>query len=69
MFFGVPGSCNDVNVLDRSTLIAKVLAGHFQGTKRGYMLQGMHFMWPYFLGDGMYMSLSMYIHVYVPIYL
>ena len=58
-FFGMPGSCNDINVLQRSPLFAK-LAAHdtppveFQANGRTYHM-------PYFLADGIYPKWSTFV--------
>ena len=63
-FFGSPGSLNDLNILDRSSIVARMLDGSFNlrlpehlhytvnGTRRDYM---------YFLVDGIYPRWSVFV--------
>ena len=52
-FFGMPGSCNDLNVLDNSPFIANLMRGDFVG-KHEYVLKGTMRDWIYILTDGIY---------------
>ena len=51
-FFGMPGSLNDINVLDRSPLHREALAG--RGPQVSYQINGFTYHVPYWLADGIY---------------
>jgi hypothetical protein len=51
-FFGMPGSCNDINILDRSPLMTKLVKGEIANTY--YVVNGKKRNQPYFLVDGIY---------------
>ena len=51
-FFGMPGSFNDINVLDRSPFVAKVLAGQFGEIP--WTMEGKQWPQAYLLTDGIY---------------
>ena len=58
-FFGMPGSCNDINVLQRSPLFAKLANGEiphveFEANNHIYNL-------PYYLADGIYPKWSTFV--------
>ena len=49
-FFGLPGGDNDINILDRSSLIANFLEGHCQDMNSE--VNGHRYPHYYLLGDG-----------------
>lgn len=51
-FFGVPGTLNDINVLDRSPVFDDVLAGRAPKVK--YFVNGREYKMAYYLTDGIY---------------
>lgn len=51
-FFGVPGSCNDLNVLDRSTLLYKLFSNSSPNIT--WTCNGTERTFTYFLADGIY---------------
>lgn len=53
-FFGLPGSLNDINVLDRSHLFAELAEG--RGPEGRYMINGHEYTMTYYLADGIYPS-------------
>ena len=52
-FFGMPGSCNDINVLDNSPLLNDLFTGRFPPAIE-YELNGVTRTRGYFLADGIY---------------
>jgi hypothetical protein len=55
-FFGMPGSCNDINVLDNSSFLFSLMEGGYGGSP--YQVNGQEHSQPYFLVDGIYPSWS-----------
>lgn len=55
-FFGIPGSCNDINVLDRSHIFATLLSG--KNPKIEFEINGKSFFNGYYLADGIYPKYS-----------
>ena len=51
-FFGMPGSNNDINVLDASNLFANLREGC--GPSSNYIIMGNHYNMGYYLVDGIY---------------
>ena len=51
-FFGMPGSSNDINVLDASNLFANLREGC--GPSANYTIMGNHYNMGYYLADGIY---------------
>lgn len=56
-FFGTPGSCNDVNILDRSTILQKLISISCDE----YIINNCARTKPYFLVDGIYPELSRFV--------
>ncbi|CDF37478.1 unnamed protein product [Chondrus crispus] len=54
-FFGSPGSLNDINVLDRSPTMERIIAGEFPPSIP-YTLNKKQRTMPYYLADGIYPS-------------
>lgn len=59
-FFGSPGSLNDINVLDHSTTIERILAGHFPPHIQ-YKVNGVERTLPYYLADGIYPAWAIFV--------
>lgn len=53
-FFGLPGSLNDINVLDRSPLFNKLATGNAPPCQ--FNVNGHHYDMGYYLADGIYPS-------------
>jgi hypothetical protein len=53
-FFGLPGSLNDINVLHRSPLFAKLSNG--EAPRVNYNINGHNYSMGYYLADGIYPS-------------
>ncbi|KAK9057219.1 hypothetical protein SSX86_024586 [Deinandra increscens subsp. villosa] len=58
-FFGTPGSCNDINVLDRSPLFDDVLSGRAPNVS--YTVNGRDYNMAYYLTDGIYPSWAAFV--------
>ena len=52
---GPPGSMNDINVLDRSRIVASILDQTFDTKVDLYTLNENQWDWLYFLADGNYL--------------
>jgi hypothetical protein len=61
-FFGVPGSCNDINVLDRFTLVSDILKGTTPPCT--WELNGETHQQGYYLTDGIYPAWSIFVSSY-----
>ncbi|XP_058840293.1 uncharacterized protein LOC131695787 [Topomyia yanbarensis] len=58
-FFGTPGSCNDLNILDRSPLLNNVLQHNFLGG--AWTMQGRSYDRGYLLADGIYPDWTIFV--------
>ncbi|CDF34444.1 unnamed protein product [Chondrus crispus] len=58
-FFGSPGSLNDINVLDRSPTMERIIAGEFPASIP-YTLNKKQRTMPYYLADGIYPSWAIF---------
>ena len=55
-FFGMPGSNNDINVMDRSPIFFDIASGNCPMIE--YTINGRTYNLPYFLADGIYPDLA-----------
>ena len=62
--FGAPGSLNDINILDRSSIVGALLLGQFNGKVPEYTVNGRLRDWLYFLVDGIYPCWSIFAKIY-----
>ena len=53
-FFGLPGSHNDINVLERSSIFSKLAKG--RAPLVNYSINGNDYLTGYYLADGIYPS-------------
>jgi hypothetical protein len=54
IFFGSPGSLNDLNIIDKSSIVGAILNGTFDTRCPEYNINGFVRNWLYFLVDGIY---------------
>jgi hypothetical protein len=59
--FGDPGSLNDINVLDKSSIVASILNGTLNIKTNAYEINGNRRDWMYFLADGIYPDWSIFV--------
>ena len=63
--FGDPGSLNDLNVLDKSSIVGSLLSGNLAlKSPENYMINGTERDWLYFLVDGIYPEWSIFVNTY-----
>ena len=62
--FGDPGSLNDINVLDKSSIVGAMIDGTFDTTITPYEINGTVRDWLYFLADGIYPDWSVFVKTY-----
>jgi hypothetical protein len=61
-FFGEAGSLNDINILNKSTIVGSILNGTFDLKIQPYTINNTHRDWLYFLVDGIYPKYSIFIN-------
>ena len=65
-FFGEPGSLNDLNILDKSSIVGSLMDGSFdlrlQDENLHYVINGTKRDYFYFLVDGIYPRWSIFVH-------
>jgi len=61
VFFGEPGSLNDLNVLGKSSIVTSLLNGTFDIEIPQYVLNGNGRDWLYFLADGIYPNWTIFV--------
>ena len=59
--FGDPGALNDINVLDKSSIIGGLMSGNFSIKTDPYVINGRQRDWNYFLVDGIYPEWSIFV--------
>jgi Plant transposon protein len=62
--FGDPGSLNDINVLDESSILGALLTGDMSIKTKPYTINGNSKDWMYFLVDGIYIEWSIFVNTY-----
>ena len=63
-FFGELGSLNDMNILDKSSIVGSILDGTFDLSVEPYTVNGTTRDWMYFLADGIYPDWSIYVKTF-----
>ena len=58
-FFGLPGSLNDINVLDRSPVFTLLANGHAPPVN--YIINGHEYKMRYYIADGIYPNWSTFV--------
>ena len=64
MNFGDPGSLNDLNVLDKSSIVGSMLSGSLNLTIAPYTVNGRERDWAYFLVDGIYPEWAIFVKTF-----
>jgi hypothetical protein len=62
--FGDPGSLNDLNVLDKSSIVGAMLSGNLDLKTDEYHINGTGRDWNYFLVDGIYPRWAIFVNSY-----
>ena len=62
--FGDPGSLNDLNVLDKSSIVGAMLSGDLDLRSDPYTINGTERDWNYFLVDGIYPNWAIFVNTY-----
>jgi hypothetical protein len=62
--FGDAGSLNDINVLDKSSIVGSMLAGTLDLTCKEYEINGRVRDWMYFLADGIYPEWAIFVKTF-----
>ena len=62
--FGDPGSLNDLNVLDKSSIVGAMLGGDLDIKTDPYLINGKERDWNYFLLDGIYPEWAIFVNTY-----
>ena len=62
--FGDPGSLNDLNILDRSSIVGAMLSGQLDITTDPYTINNNPRDWMYFLVDGIYPEWSIFVNTF-----
>jgi hypothetical protein len=63
-FFGEAGSLNDINILNKSSIVGSILHGSFDLKTEPYTINGTTRDWLYFLVDGIYPPYSIFINTF-----
>jgi hypothetical protein len=61
IFFGEPGSLNNLNVLNKSSIVSGILTGDFNVRVDPYTINGRQRDWLYFLVDGIYTAWKIFV--------
>ena len=64
LYFGQPGSRNDVNILDPSPLFHQIRSGRYPPTRPKIKIEGLQVDWHYFLPDGIYPRWKIFVQSY-----
>jgi Plant transposon protein len=59
--FGDPRSCNDINVLDKSSIVGALINGTLDLKTKPYQINGTTRDWMYFLADGIYPNWAVFV--------
>ena len=62
--FGDAGSLNDINVLDRSSIVGAMIDGSLDTTAPPYDINGTRRDWMYFLADGIYPDWAIFVKTF-----
>jgi hypothetical protein len=60
IFFGEPGSLNDINILGKSSIVGAIMSQDFDTRTDPYEINGHERNWLYFLADGIYPKWSIF---------